>query len=529
MQRGSSLHKLLLVLLSVALLSAGWLVGTGLTLLVALVPLLIISENYTASTRDWWRMCGWAALTFLLWYAATIWWVWIAAPIGPFAAGIVGTFYNLCAFMTYHYVSKHGPRALAYTLLISMWIATEWAYNSADVMTFPWLLLGHGFSGDVWAVQWYEYTGIFGGTLWALVSNVAIFETLRTRTTTAKVRAAILLFAPIILSLTLLYTYTPSQRHAEVSVLQPNVPCYMDERIAADKYNPTADIKRLMDEVPTTSSFVLMPESAMAYIPSVGSVDEAGIECIAPVIRYIYSDRPTPTKAIVGASTVRYYGASPATETARHSDIYGWYDHFNSALLCNSRGAVEDIYHKGRLVIGVEAVPLKELFDLFEVDLGGVSGQLGWGREFKIFENDGVYMAPAICYEGLYGEFMTGFTREGAEVIGVISNDGWWGNTPGHKRLFDYCRLRAIENRRAIARSANTGISGFISPIGTTIGPRLTWDKEGVLTATLELRSDKTIYVRYGDWIARIATYVAVLSLLYYVAYRTRKRNHLVD
>ena len=84
--------------------------------------------------------------------------------------------------------------------------------------------------------------------------------------------------------------------------------------------------------------------------------------------------------------------------------------------------------------------------------------------------------------------------------------------------------LEKVKNLRA-----DTGISGFISPIGTTIGPRLTWDKEGVLTATLELRSDKTIYVRYGDWIARIATYVAVLSLLYYVAYRTRKRNHLVD
>ncbi|MBR2866144.1 MAG: apolipoprotein N-acyltransferase [Alistipes sp.] len=529
MQRGSSLHKFLLVILSVALLSAGWLVGTGLTLLVALIPLLIISENYTSSTRDWWRMCGWAALTFLLWYAATIWWVWIAAPIGPIAAGIVGTFYNLCAFMTYHYVSKRGPRALAYTLLIAIWIATEWAYNSADVMTFPWLLLGNGFSGDVWAVQWYEYTGIFGGTLWALCSNVAIFEILRTRTTTAKVRAAIFIVAPIILSLTLLYTYTPSGRHAQISVIQPNVPCYPEERMAADKLDPTADVERLMGEVPATSTFVLMPESAMAYLPRVGSINEANIESIAPVIRDIYDNKPSATKAIAGASTMRYYGDMPATETARYSDIYGWYDYFNSALLCNSGGAVEDIYHKGRLVIGVEAVPLKELFDLFEVDLGGVAGQLGWGKEFKIFENNGVRIAPAICYEGLYGEFMTGFANKGAEVIGVISNDGWWGNTPGHKRLFDFCRLRAIECRRAIARSANTGISGFISPIGTTIGDRLTWDEEGTLTAQLELRSDKTIYVLYGDWIARIATYIAVLSLLYYVAYRIRKRNHLVD
>ena len=164
-----------------------------------------------------------------------------------------------------------------------------------------------------------------------------------------------------------------------------------------------------------------------------------------------------------------------------------------------------------------------------EIDLGGVTGQLGWGREYKLFENDGVLIGPSICYEGLYGGYFSGFARSGAEVMALISNDGWWGNTTGHKRLFDFCRLRAIETRRAIARSANTGISGFISPTGSNIGNRLEWDEQGVLTAELELRTDKTIYTIYGDWIARISTFVAVLTLLYYVAYRIRKRNHLVD
>jgi apolipoprotein N-acyltransferase len=113
--------------------------------------------------------------------------------------------------------------------------------------------------------------------------------------------------------------------------------------------------------------------------------------------------------------------------------------------------------------------------------------------------------------------------------MAVISNDGWWGNTPGHKRLFDFCRLRAIETRRSIARSANTGISGFITPRGDIQGDILCWNEQGVLTQSVELRSDKTLYVIYGDWIARIAKFVAIISLLYYVAYRVRRRNHLVD
>lgn len=530
MKQNSTLHRLLLVLLSVVLLSIGWLGGTGLTLLVALVPLLIISENLSDSTRDWWRMCGWGALTFLLWSAATIWWVWIATPIGPITAGIVGTFYNLCALMTYHYVSKRAHRALAYTLLVTIWLATEWAYNSADVMTFPWLLLGHGFSGDVWAVQWYEYTGIFGGTLWVLVSNIAIFEILRSRTTAAKVRAAIVVIAPIAVSLILLMSYTPSERTTQISVVQPNVPCYEDERFEAGKFDPTEDVAELIAQVPASSTFVLMPESALAYLPRFGgSLEERNLDYYAPMFKYIQGENHPDTKLITGASTLIRYGDVKATDTAHFYEGYGWYDQFNSALLVNSEGIAEDIYHKGKLVIGVEAVPLKSLFDTFEVDLGGVSGQLGWGREHTLFTNDGVKIGPSICYEGLYGGYFAGFAREGAEVMALVSNDGWWGNTPGHKRLFDFSRLRAIETRRAIARSANTGISGFISPTGEVIGERLLWDHEGVLTAELELREEKTLYTLYGDWIARIATYIAVLSLLYYVAYRTRKHNHLVD
>ena len=520
---------MLLVLLSVALLSAGWLGITGLTLLVAFIPLLVISENLSDSKRDFWRMFAWATLTFMLWSAATIFWVWNATPLGPLAAGIVGTFYNLCGFMLYHYTSKRAPRALAYTMLVAVWIATEWAYNSADVMTFPWLLLGHGFSGDIWAVQWYEYTGIFGGTLWVMVSNIAIFEVLRTRTRTAKVRAAAIVVLPMVLSAVLLLTYKPSERTAQISVIQPNVPCYESERLAQGKMNPTGDVVRLISEVPASSSFMLLPESALAYLPVIPSIEESDMSYVEPRLDAMIGDDKVATKLITGASTMVYYGDSAATSTARFYEGYGWYDRYNSALLVNYDGRVEDIYHKGKLVIGVEAVPFRNLISYFEVDLGGVTGQLGWGEEYKLFENDGVTIGPSICYEGLYGGYFSGFAREGAEVMALISNDGWWGDTAGYKRLFDFCRLRAIETRRAIARSANTGISGFISPTGRTIGDRLEWNEEGVLTAEVELCSEKTIYTVYGDWIARISTFVAVLTLLYFVAYRIRKRNHLVD
>lgn len=522
------IRPLLMVLLSVLLLSLGWWGVSGGFMLGALVPLLVLSEGYSDSRGDWWRMCGWSAMTFLLWNFATIWWVWIAAPIGVFTASIVGSFYNLCGVMAYHYTSKRAPRALAYTLLVSIWLATEWAYNSAEVMTFPWLLLGHGFSTDVMAVQWYEYTGIFGGTLWALCSNVAIFDALRTRLRSRAVLAAIIVVVPVIVSLSLYWSYEPSERSVQMSVVQPNVPCYDEEREAAGMEDPTATIYSLVGEVPQGTQFVLLPESCLAYIPAIGSIDEDSTKRYAKRLRALHGGMNEDMKLISGASTVRYYGDVEATETARYA-YFGYYDLYNSALLIDAGGDIEQIYHKQKLVIGVEAIPFRRLLKNFEVDLGGVSGQLGWGDRHLVFEGGDAKIGPAICYEGLYGDHFAGFVREGAEAMAVVSNDGWWGNTPGHKRLFDYCRLRAIETRRAIARSANTGMSGFISPRGNTMCEPLMWDERGVLTSSVELRNDITFYTKYGDWIARLAIYVSGLAIMYYIAYRVKRRNYLVD
>jgi apolipoprotein N-acyltransferase len=78
--------------------------------------------------------------------------------------------------MLYHIVSKRAPKILAYTTLITAWIAGEYLYTQAPALSFPWLVLGNGFADDTWAVQWYEYTGVFGGSLWVLLVNVLAFE-----------------------------------------------------------------------------------------------------------------------------------------------------------------------------------------------------------------------------------------------------------------------------------------------------------------------------------------------------------------
>ncbi|MFW5773350.1 MAG: apolipoprotein N-acyltransferase [Tangfeifania sp.] len=122
--------------------------------------------------------------------------------------------------------------------------------------------------------------------------------------------------------------------------------------------------------------------------------------------------------------------------------------------------------------------------------------------------------APVICYESVFGEYLTDYVKKGAEFIVIITNDGWWRNTPGYKQHLSFARLRAIETRRSIARSANTGISAFINQRGDLVQTTQWWS-ETAIKDSVKLNDKITFYVRYGDYIARVSVFVSVLLILY--------------
>ena len=523
--------KLALSIASAILLAIPWEGASCITIFVGLVPLMLISAQYGPSKRDAFAMLGWAALAFVLWNIATIWWVWNATPVGPIAATIISTWWSLVPFMLYHVLSKRTTKVLAYTTLITAWIAAEYLYTESPALSFPWLTLGNGFAGDTWAVQWYEYTGVFGGSLWVLLVNVLAFEACLTMRKKIWVAATLVLVVPICISIGLFYKYDAkgdyytSLDKCTVSVVQPNIPCYGAEgkyKLLPAKQHDI--LMTLLDEAPDSAEFVLMPETAIVYgIDDTNPMEDSAVQNIAD---YLSVNRPS-TMVIAGAPTKRSYGKSKGSETARKGSDGDYYDTFNSALGITASGDVQ-IHHKGKLVVGVETIPswLRSAGDMFAVDLGGIVGQLGIGTEQKPFEHNGKKVAPAICYEGLYSNHMAEFARNGAEALFIVSNDGWWGNTPGHKYLFKFCRLRAIETRRDIARSANTGVSGFITMQGEDVSS-LEWDKRGVLTADIRLNNEQTFYTKYGDYIARLSLYIVVLSLLYLVATWAKKKFYL--
>jgi apolipoprotein N-acyltransferase len=341
------------------------------------------------------------------------------------------------------------------------------------------------------------------------------------------VAATLAIVIPLGISILLFYKYDAEGKlyrsldKMTVSVIQPNIPCYEKFNISAESQQD--NLMELLAEAPDSAEFVLMPETALAEMINERQPEMSYIA--NRISDYLRAEKPA-TMVVSGGETMRSYGNVRGSETARRRGVY-YMDIFNSSLGIDTTSNVQ-LHHKGKLVVGVETIPmwLRRAGDRFAIDLGGTFGQLGVGKSCEPFEHNGKKVAPAICYEGLYGNHMAEFARNGAEALFVVSNDGWWGNTPGHKYLFSFCRLRAIELRRDVARSANTGVSGFITMQGEDI-ERMEWEQRGVLTADIRLNNKQTFYAKYGDYIGRLSLYIAMLCLLYFIAYSAKRRFYL--
>ena len=521
--------KLILSLSSALLLAIPWLTGLSFTLLFAFVPLLLLQEMRPR------RIGGWAALTFAVWITATTWWVGNATMLAVVAIPVVGLFFSWIPFMVYHYVWKRGPRGLAYTVFIAAWISFEALYMYNEI-SFPWLTLGYGFGGSHWLVQWYSVTGSFGGSLWILVANVLClyaWKNLRIAKWRALVPAVCWILVPIAVSYVMYYTWEPEDEPVNVTVLQPNIDPYHEKFDSMTQEQQFDILMTLMRQAPQNTDYIVAPETALDdRIWLHDMQNHEMIRKFQDTLQAYYSK----ASLVLGATTFRLLRpGEPTSFATRYSQGHS-YEICNSALYIDNvardpQGVCDiGVYHKSKLVVGAETVPYPKVLGLlekFSIDLGGISGNFGRHDQRYVFGNPAsIASGTAICYESVYGEYFNEYVRNGAQIMFIITNDGWWGDTPGYRNHLDFARLRAIETRRSIGRSANTGISALIDPQGNAV-ESLGWDQRGQISGTLSLNSKLTPYVRWGDMTARVAIFVFFLSILYFIAWKYRRRQSL--
>lgn len=523
---------LLLAISAAFLLSLPWLgLAPGCVLLVALLPLFILEEEIRKLNSDNpYLFFNYALLAFWLWHALTVWWVVKVTIAGILLLSLLNASTMALIWWTYHRMLGRFRAPFAIPALISMWLAFEYFHYHWEI-EWPWLNLGNGLASVPKMVQWYEFTGVLGGSLWILLSNVVLFSIYK-KLKNQGLKAVkgtialwiILALVPVSWSYYRYWHYTESGDTINVAIIQPNIDPFTQKFEGLSPAEQYLQIVHLCDSVETPETdYILGPETCLPNLEeNSGLADNSFIHPFRERSR-----RHNNLKYVLGAITRKDFAASlPQPEFGRwDAERNCWYELYNSAIQIDSSKV--QLYHKSIRVAGVEKMPFEKYFSFLKkltFNLGGTSGSLGKQDTPTLLTSEKTEVAPVICFESVFGGYLGQFVQKGAQVLFIMTNDGWLSRPSGYRQHLDLARLRAIETRRSIARSANTGISALINQRGDVL-ERTNWHETGGISGAIKTNKVLTFYAEFGDYIGRIAAFAGSLLLLYFIGQTLIKRE----
>ncbi len=503
---------------------------TAFLLFIGLVPLFFIHKQLEITRRQHLKFWAYTYLALLIFNTGSTWWVWNASPTGCIMMLLMNSLLMSLPFVGYSLVKQVYPK-WAFVAFVVFYLGFEfWHFNWNA--SWPWLTLGKGFASVPFFIQWYEYTGEMGGSLLVLVVNswiAALLLNNRFRRLWQPV-VLVMLFAVLSVSrksyiLNRSAAEKPRWRDLECVISQPNIDPYTEKFNDGEMYlypeiqldYAIAAAEPYMTE---KTDVLLFPETAI-----VGYNDESELNRLELFRPLLELTEGNSLCILAGAETYSTFKEkNRPTLTARFDSLSGlWYDSYNTALLVKNK-EVAEIYHKSKLVPGVEKMPFAFLEKL-SINLGGTSGSLGTNKEAANFTvGDNVKISPLICYESVFGDYTNEFIKKGANILAVVTNDGWWGETPGYAQHLLYGTIRCIETRREMIRSANTGVSAKIDRFGR-IEQSLAYKKRGAFACKARPYSGETFYVRYGNLIGLCSAAGSLILLIVLLVKALRMRK----
>lgn len=509
---------------------------------IAWLPLLYAERLHEHRTKGRRAFVPYALLALFIWNLSCSWWFWCVSE--PFATRLISisapVVVNTLLMALPWYVKRlvyrtMGPRMAVFAFVVS-WLAFERLHHDWDLQ-WPWLSIGNVFGTRPEMVQWYEFTGMLGGSLWVLLSALFIDRVITRWRMSRRVvlmaigPAAVVIVLPWIVSLWRFGKYPIGLGHpVEVVVVQPNIDPYSQKFGGMEALEQVDRMLDLAAERTTgNTALIVFPETALQEGATVdmrtgelvlNGLWENDLEASrsAQRLRRFQSEHPRAA-LLTGMSSDRVLERSDELpSTARPlGDNRHWYESYNAALWMPSRGPITS-YHKSKLVAGVELMPFEEVLGPLgelALDLGGTTGSLGQQEERAVLRDAtrGLAVIPVICYESVFGEHVAAHVRNGGNLIAIMTNDGWWDDSPGYHQHLTFASLRAIETRRDVVRSANTGTSCTVDQRGV-VHDRTSWWQPTAFRATVYLNNGVTFFVAHGDLIGRTAVPLAMLVLL---------------
>lgn len=499
---------------------------------VALVPLLISLRNDFSFRNFFGRVYS----AMLIFCAISLWWVSLATLPGGLLTVFVQAFCSTFPLLLFFVLKKCRGYRFALFSLPFIWVAWEWLYIGQD-LSFGWLVFGNSQALLNPMIQYADISGVWGVSFWLMFFNVIAADAWLRFKARKKVLVHLALMAAMVV-LPLGYSAVvfadqelqKARPTVKVSLIQPNI----DPFEKWQKYS-SQDIMliyfSMTDRVVSESrpDLILWPETAIPFY----ILDERN--------RAYYEVLQSRIKQWGGAllsgySDIVYYSdAEVAGEEYLYKfdpDEERYYQTFNASMLVGTGENDPQVYRKMKLVPFAERVPYMEYapwLDNFTLSLAGISS---WGKgadktimRFTMVSGETIKTSNVICYESIFPGLVAEFVNRGAEFLTVVTNDGWYEKSYGPYQHAAIARFRCIENRRSLARCANTGVSQFIDKYGHVYADIPWWERK-TLTADVERNDMLTFYTRHPNLVPQTATVLSgVLILVAFVGRHRRIRQ----
>jgi len=500
---------------------------------VGLVPILIlendIAKNSTSPKLD---LLKYSYHAFIVWNILSTFWVANTAYAAGLFAFIANSALMCIPILGYHIIRARQPR-LRYAAFVSFWLTFELFHLWWD-LSWTWLNLGNAFAQYPSWVQWYEITGVFGGSTWILVMNVLAYIVVDKLWVNKQALSKsdmsyplALLVLPIVVSVVMYNLHEEQGKSVEVVVVQPNYEPHYEKFNVKRRTQINNFLQLSQSQVTASTDYLVFPETSFHSV----EIDKATTNRTLSEFNIILDSFPN-LKLITGVGGYNKFEKGEPHSSAVREYVRGkdttYLEAINGAVQVQS-GKETPYYVKGKLVPGAEKFPFKEWLGVFKPivkSLGGTyEGHAKSTKRVALVSETG-RIAPVICYESVDGQYHAGYVKQaGAQASFIMTNDGWWDDTPGHKQHLAFASLRAIETRRAIARSANTGISAFINQRGD-IRQTTNYDEAIAIKGEIQLNNEVTTYTIWGDLIGRVSLFLTILLILNTIS-KGLVNNHL--
>jgi apolipoprotein N-acyltransferase len=489
---------------------------------IAWGPLLLLEEELQHHANPY-AIFNYAFASFLLWNIIGTWWVMQAQLVGAILIIIANSLVQALIF----WLASRIRTILKIPLLLPfllIWMGYEHFHLSWD-LAWPWLNLGNALATAPELIQWYEFTGVRGGTLWIILTNFAalkMYHTYRQKGLGSIVAACastlILFLLPILVSYPIFQNFEAEGETVNIALIQPNLDPY------TEKFDPE-NYARHVESFFKTADAIVDDETQYLFGPETLIVEQ--IDESDPAASIYYRDllefrKKYPTlNILLGVHSYRKLDNENIPPGSRfNSEENFYYEAFNTALfLPAGSAAAPQFYHKTKLVPLFERMPFVQYLGFlgkYSLELGGYTGTYSLRQERTTFvlPDASVTILPIVCFESIFGPYCSRNLPKEAGFICMITNDGWWKNTPGYRHHFNFSPVRAIENRRDFVRVANTGVSALINAKGMVIA-RTPWWEKTTLKGKIHLRSGQTFFARHGDYLGLISLVLGGFLVLY--------------